>query len=118
MLGRTNEVNKSDRLSDKLVVTEHGLLEELALPLAEPGGQLLELVIIQNLKKLTLHLDVGVFLSSGGRYVLELLGGRALDDEINQHTLVIRALPVKFVGVDEVHLEVRKAEGLVFLACL
>ena len=48
MLGGHDEVEESDRLVEELMVVEHGLLQELALPLREPRGQLFEFVIVKQ----------------------------------------------------------------------
>ena len=48
MFGSHYEVEESDRLVEEFMVVEHGLLQELALPLREPRGQLLELVIVKQ----------------------------------------------------------------------
>lgn len=46
MLGRRDEVNEGYRLIDELMIAEHRLLHELSLPLGEPWGKLLILVIV------------------------------------------------------------------------
>ena len=46
MLISHDEIDKCNWLVKQLVITEHGLLKELSLPLGKPGSQLFILVVV------------------------------------------------------------------------